>query len=53
MSSDPAIRPRDAATLIILRRDGAKTRVLMGKRHSDHAFMPGKYVFPGGRVDAA
>jgi 8-oxo-dGTP pyrophosphatase MutT (NUDIX family) len=53
MSANPAMRPRDAATLIILRRDGAKTRVLMGKRHSDHAFMPGKYVFPGGRVDAA
>jgi 8-oxo-dGTP pyrophosphatase MutT (NUDIX family) len=47
------MRPRDAATLIILSRDGGSTRVLMGKRHANSAFMPGKYVFPGGRVDAA
>jgi 8-oxo-dGTP pyrophosphatase MutT (NUDIX family) len=48
------LRPRDAATLIIVRRDppGAP-RVLMGKRHGDHAFMPNKFVFPGGRVDPA
>jgi 8-oxo-dGTP pyrophosphatase MutT (NUDIX family) len=53
MPSSPVLRPRDAATLIILSRDASETRVLMGKRHSSHAFMPGKYVFPGGRVDAA
>lgn len=52
-SARRALRPRDAATLIILRRDMAETRVLMGKRHAGHAFMPNKYVFPGGRVDAA
>ena len=49
----PALRPRDAATLVIVRRDGKAARVLMGRRHADHAFMPGKYVFPGGRLDAA
>jgi 8-oxo-dGTP pyrophosphatase MutT (NUDIX family) len=27
--------------------------VLLGKRHESHKFMPGKYVFPGGRLDAA
>jgi 8-oxo-dGTP pyrophosphatase MutT (NUDIX family) len=48
-----ALRPRDAATLILVRRDASKPRVLMGKRHEAHKFMPGKYVFPGGRVDAA
>jgi 8-oxo-dGTP pyrophosphatase MutT (NUDIX family) len=53
MPSHPPLRPSDAATLIILSRDGGDTRVLMGKRHSDSAFMPGKYVFPGGRVDVA
>jgi 8-oxo-dGTP pyrophosphatase MutT (NUDIX family) len=45
------IRPKDAATMLILDRSGARPRVLMGKRHSGHKFMPGKYVFPGGRVD--
>ncbi|MGH6958185.1 MAG: NUDIX hydrolase, partial [Caulobacteraceae bacterium] len=46
-----AVRPRDAATLIILRRDGPKPRVLMGRRHGGHDFMPDKWVFPGGRID--
>jgi 8-oxo-dGTP pyrophosphatase MutT (NUDIX family) len=48
----PALRPRDAATLIIIDSTGAARRVLMGKRHAGHKFMPGKYVFPGGRVEA-
>jgi 8-oxo-dGTP pyrophosphatase MutT (NUDIX family) len=51
--SGRALRPRDAATLILVERsehdDGA--RVLMGKRHEGHRFMPGKFVFPGGRVE--
>lgn len=47
------LRPRDAATLIILRNDGDAPKVLMGKRHQSHRFMPGKFVFPGGRVDYA
>ncbi len=45
-------RPRDAATLILLDRRGSDIRVLMGRRHMKHAFMPGKFVFPGGRTDA-
>ncbi|MCP5080797.1 MAG: NUDIX domain-containing protein [Alphaproteobacteria bacterium] len=49
----PALKPRDAATLIMVRRDTAKPRVLMGKRSENHAFLPGVFVFPGGRVDAA
>lgn len=46
-----AVRPRDAATLIIIRRDAAKPRVLMGKRNGGHNFMPNLWVFPGGRID--
>lgn len=46
-----ASRPKDAATLILIRRDGGDPRVLMGRRHGGHAFMPGKWVFPGGRVE--
>ncbi|MDO5528676.1 MAG: NUDIX hydrolase [Paracoccus sp. (in: a-proteobacteria)] len=49
---DPA-RLRDAATVILLRRDGGSGRVLMGQRGANAAFMPSKYVFPGGAVDAA
>ena len=48
-----AVRPRDAATLILIRRSPARTEVLMGRRSAAHRFMPGKYVFPGGRLDAA
>ncbi|MFU0504544.1 NUDIX hydrolase [Pseudaminobacter sp. NGMCC 1.201702] len=44
-------RPRDAATLMLLDRQGGEVRVLMGRRHARHAFMPGKFVFPGGRTD--
>ncbi|MDQ6438154.1 NUDIX hydrolase [Mesorhizobium sp. LHD-90] len=45
------LRPRDAATLILLDRQGDAVKVLMGRRHARHAFMPGKFVFPGGRTD--
>jgi 8-oxo-dGTP pyrophosphatase MutT (NUDIX family) len=46
-----AVRPRDAATLIVVRRDGRLPRVLVGQRAAGHKFMPNKFVFPGGRVD--
>ena len=49
----PAPRPRPAATLILLDRRGAAPTVLMGRRAARHDFMPGKWVFPGGRVDPA
>ena len=49
----PALRPRDAATLLLLRRDQGKTQVLSGRRSDQHTFMPGVYVFPGGRRDPA
>ena len=45
------LRPRDAATVLILDRSGGEMKVLMGRRHHGHAFMPGKFVFPGGRAD--
>ena len=46
----PGLRPKDAATLLVIRRDGLSPRVLMGRRVGGHAFMPGKWVFPGGRI---
>lgn len=45
------LRPKDAATLVLVRRDKDAPRILMGKRHGGMAFMANKYVFPGGRLD--
>lgn len=47
----PNLRPKDAATLVILDKSSATPRILMGKRHANHRFMPGKFVFPGGRIE--
>ncbi len=49
--SFPNIRPRDAATLILIDRADAVPKVLLGRRHARHRFMPGKFVFPGGSVE--
>ena len=43
---------RDASTLIMLRDRDTAPAVLMGQRGKSAAFMPGKFVFPGGAVDA-
>ncbi|HLG81127.1 MAG TPA: NUDIX hydrolase [Bradyrhizobium sp.] len=47
----PYYRPKDAATLILVDRAGPIPKVLVGRRHDKVVFMPGKFVFPGGRVD--
>jgi 8-oxo-dGTP pyrophosphatase MutT (NUDIX family) len=44
---------RDAATVILWRSSPSGPEVLMGQRGANAAFMPAKYVFPGGAVDAA
>jgi len=55
--TDPGRAPdksaiRDAATVIVVRdRHGPVPRILMGQRGAKAAFMPSKYVFPGGAVD--
>lgn len=43
---------RNAATVIVVRDSETDPRVLMGQRGSKAAFMPNKFVFPGGAVDA-
>ena len=43
---------RDAATVIVLRDRMTQPRVLMGQRGAKAVFMPNKFVFPGGAVDA-
>jgi 8-oxo-dGTP pyrophosphatase MutT (NUDIX family) len=45
------VEPKDAATLIIIDQAGDEPKVLLGRRHARHVFLPGKFVFPGGRVD--
>ena len=50
-TSFPDSEPRDAATLMLIDRSGAQPKVLLGRRHAGHKFMPGKFVFPGGRIE--
>jgi 8-oxo-dGTP pyrophosphatase MutT (NUDIX family) len=51
--TSPDSEPRDAATLILIDRvDAARPKVLLGRRHASHKFMPNKFVFPGGRIEA-
>jgi 8-oxo-dGTP pyrophosphatase MutT (NUDIX family) len=49
--SFPDSEPRDAATLMLIDRSGVTPKVLLGRRHASHKFMPGKFVFPGGRIE--
>ena len=44
---------RNAATVMVLRDRTTDPHVLMGQRGAKAAFMPSKFVFPGGAVDAA
>lgn len=43
---------RNAATVIVLRDRHNDPAILMGQRGAQAAFMPNKFVFPGGAVDA-
>jgi 8-oxo-dGTP pyrophosphatase MutT (NUDIX family) len=47
------VKPKAAASLILLDTTDPVPRVLMGRRNASLRFMPGKFVFPGGRVEAA
>jgi 8-oxo-dGTP pyrophosphatase MutT (NUDIX family) len=49
----PGVKIRDASTMLVIDRAGRTPKVLLGRRHHGHKFMPGKYVFPGGRVELA
>jgi 8-oxo-dGTP pyrophosphatase MutT (NUDIX family) len=48
-----AVRPRHAASLILLRQTRSGPKVLMGRRPVRSRFAPDVFVFPGGAVDAA
>jgi 8-oxo-dGTP pyrophosphatase MutT (NUDIX family) len=47
----PGMKIHDAATMLVIERSSPSPKVLMGRRHNSHKFMPGKFVFPGGRVE--
>ncbi len=48
--SSPAL-PRPAATVVLMRDAAEGVQVLLLKRVHSAGFVPGAYVFPGGRVD--
>jgi 8-oxo-dGTP pyrophosphatase MutT (NUDIX family) len=43
------LKPKDAAAVVLIDDSGPAPRVLLGKRRADLKFMPGQFVFPGGR----
>ena len=44
-------KPKNAASLILLKEDHKGIKVLLGKRSSKVRFMPNAWVFPGGVID--
>src|SRR4051812_37461928 len=46
-----AATPRPAATAVLLRDSAAGPEALLMRRHRESGFVPGAYVYPGGRVD--
>lgn len=49
---DP-VEPRPAATVVLIRDGDGGLEVLLMRRHHRSGFVPGAWVFPGGRVDPA
>jgi len=49
----PPVKPRPAATILLLRDTPQGLEVLMTRRSEQASFAPGAYVFPGGALDAA
>lgn len=47
------VEPKPAATVVLIRDGVAGLEALLLKRHRSSGFVPGAYVFPGGRTDAA
>ncbi len=45
------VEVKDAASVILIRNRKTSPSVLMGQRGKNAAFMPNKFVFPGGAVE--
>jgi len=53
-TNSEAVRPRDAATVILIRGNRKKPfELFLMQRHKNQRFMGGAYVFPGGALDSA
>jgi 8-oxo-dGTP pyrophosphatase MutT (NUDIX family) len=52
LNSGPPVRPRQAASVILLRGGSESLELLLVKRTPKARFMGGVWVFPGGAVDA-
>ncbi len=48
---DPPAQPLPAASVVLLRDSAAGPETLLLRRHQSSGFVPGAYVFPGGRLD--
>jgi 8-oxo-dGTP pyrophosphatase MutT (NUDIX family) len=51
LNAGPAVTPRPAATVILLRGAAERLEILLVKRNPRARFMGGAWVFPGGAVD--
>lgn len=51
MADSNLVEPKDAASLLLLRRGERGLSVLMGQRRPDASFAPSAYVFPGGTLE--
>ncbi|MHB8885277.1 MAG: NUDIX hydrolase [Methylovirgula sp.] len=45
------VKPRAAASMVLIDASGSAPKVLLGRRHPKLAFLPSKYVFPGGKLE--
>jgi len=45
------VKPRNAASLVIIDTPEDEPRILMGRRHARMKFVPDAFVFPGGKLD--
>lgn len=55
IDNPPAVpaEPKPAATVVLMRDRDTRLEILLLKRHRSVGFVPGAYVFPGGRIDEA
>jgi len=55
LDEPPAVpaEPRPAATIVLMRDAAEGLEILLMRRNRNSGFVPGAYVFPGGRVDGS